>query len=90
VNQTYQDSIVLINTDGWCALHCRRIKVVAEPEVPLDFPFSLLPALEEGFFSDVTIIADNGKEVLTKHCSNNFIPGTKKKSRCSFTSTAPF
>lgn len=62
VNQTYQDSIVLINTDGWCALHCRRIKVV-EPEVPLDFPFSVLPALEEGFFSDVTIKADNGKEV---------------------------
>jgi hypothetical protein len=66
VNQTYQDSIVLINTDGWCALHCRRIKVIAEPEVvPLDFPFSMLPALEEGFFSDVTITADNGKEVLS-------------------------
>jgi hypothetical protein len=55
----------LINTDGWCALHCRRIKVIAEPEVPLDFPFSMLPALEEGFFSDVTIAADNGKEVYT-------------------------
>jgi hypothetical protein len=54
---------VLINTDGWCALHCRRIKNIAEPEVPLDFPFSMLPALEEGFFSDVTIAAENGKEV---------------------------
>jgi hypothetical protein len=53
---------MLLTCEGWCLLQCRRLAGV-EPEVPLDFPFSLLPALEEGFFSDVTIRADNNKKV---------------------------
>lgn len=32
-------------------------------------PYSLLPALQEGFFSDITIKAGNGKKVYLCSCS---------------------
>lgn len=48
-------------------LYCKRVK-----EDPSDqdssIPFSLLPALEDGYFSDIKIIAYNNKEFKVHSC----------------------
>ncbi|XP_075557795.1 uncharacterized protein LOC142589950 isoform X1 [Dermacentor variabilis] len=53
-----EDGINLIY-EGWCVLQCVKL---AEKEVGWDEPFSYLPALEEGYFSDAVITAKGGKE----------------------------
>lgn len=50
-----------LTCEGWYHLQCKRI-VKNEPDNP-DSPFSLLPALEDGYFSDLTITAMNNKQV---------------------------
>lgn len=42
-------------------LHCKRVQDDPTDD-PLDSPFSLLPALEDGYFSDIKITASNGKQ----------------------------
>lgn len=43
-------------------LHCKRCN--DESEVNYNVPyFTLLPALEDGYFSDITITASNSKQV---------------------------
>ncbi|KAK4876099.1 hypothetical protein RN001_012521 [Aquatica leii] len=55
-----RDSVVL-TCEGWCMLHCKRIQ--EEPnDYALNTTFSLLPALEDGYFSDIKIIAANNKQ----------------------------
>ena len=56
-----QDMMVLM-CEGWCQLHCKRV-AASDPEPPIDSSFSLLPALEDGYFSDLSITASNSKQV---------------------------
>jgi hypothetical protein len=49
--------MMLLTFEGWCMLQCQQT-VPLHP--PLDFPFSLLPALAEGYFSDLEVAG--GKE----------------------------
>lgn len=61
----------MLTCEGWCTLKCKRVK--DEPlEQNFNSPFSLLPALEDGYFSDITISAANGKEVSFILIFNNF------------------
>ncbi|XP_059480539.1 uncharacterized protein LOC132199661 [Neocloeon triangulifer] len=53
--------------EDWCTLYCQRL-TVSQPKAPTDFPFSLLSALNEGFFSDVTIEAENHKTFQAHSC----------------------
>lgn len=62
VDQPESPDQMLMTCEGWCLLHCRR-KPTSEPSEVLDAPFSLLPALEDGYFSDLAIVASNNKKV---------------------------
>lgn len=44
--------MMLLTFEGWCMLQCHQIPT-SKP--PLDFPFSFLPALAEGYFSDLRL-----------------------------------
>lgn len=48
--------------EGWCIINCQRIYEANMTSA--DTPFSLLSALENGCFFDLTIVADNKKEVI--------------------------
>jgi hypothetical protein len=54
--------MMLLKCEDWCLLHCKRV-VAPDPEPPIDSSFSLLPALEDGYFSDLSITASNNKQV---------------------------
>ncbi|XP_054713392.1 uncharacterized protein LOC129222828 [Uloborus diversus] len=58
VDQPKEDTIRL-TYEGWCILQCER---VSSANAKHYLPFSFLCALEEGYFSDLRIIANNGKE----------------------------
>lgn len=48
-------------------LHCKRVQ--EEPvEKNFDSRFSLLPALEDGYFSDIKLVASNNKEFMIHSC----------------------
>ncbi|XP_047118625.1 uncharacterized protein LOC124799129 [Schistocerca piceifrons] len=64
-----QDTMVL-TCDAWCMLRCKRV-VESDPDPPGDAPFSLLPALEDGYFSDVSITASNGRIFAAHSCVLN-------------------
>lgn len=53
---------MLMKCDGWCLLHCKRV-LPSDPMPAADAPFSLLPALEDSYFSDLSITAGNNKKV---------------------------
>ncbi|GLV35944.1 uncharacterized protein CBL_09838 [Carabus blaptoides fortunei] len=55
-----RDSVVL-SCEGWCMVQCKR---VTEDQIePVINPvFSLLPALEDGYFHDLIILAANKKQ----------------------------
>ncbi|XP_074026270.1 uncharacterized protein isoform X2 [Leptinotarsa decemlineata] len=56
----FKDSVSL-SCEGLCTIHC--IKVADEvPSNNLTSLFSLLPALEDGYFSDITIRSSNSRE----------------------------
>ncbi|KAL3270189.1 hypothetical protein HHI36_009246 [Cryptolaemus montrouzieri] len=58
-----KDSVVL-SSEGLYTLHCKRIpEEISEDNYQV--PFSLLTALEEGYFSDVVIISKNKKQFYT-------------------------
>lgn len=60
--------IVVLTCEGWCMLQCKRVS--EEPSEPFINPtFSLLPALEDGYFSDLTITAANKKQVFVTFSS---------------------
>jgi hypothetical protein len=54
--------MMVLMCEGWCQLHCKRV-AASDPEPPIDSSFSLLPALEDGYFSDLSITASNSKQV---------------------------
>ncbi|KAJ8913824.1 hypothetical protein NQ315_003733 [Exocentrus adspersus] len=56
---------VTLTCEGLCVLHCTRCKDEAssETEASCSVPyFTLLSALEDGYFSDITITASNNKQ----------------------------
>lgn len=56
-----------LSCDGWYTLLCRRVK--EEQSVGQDVPFTLISALQEGFFTDAFVKSCEGHKVQT----NNFI-----------------
>ncbi|XP_044754508.1 uncharacterized protein LOC123313618 [Coccinella septempunctata] len=52
---------VILRAEGLYTLYCKRVPDEISEE-KYQIPFSLLPALEEGFFSDVTLFSANKKE----------------------------
>lgn len=58
---------IIIISEGWCSLRCKRLDDV-HPEDPIELPFSLLPALEDSYFSDLTITASNNKQFHVHTC----------------------
>lgn len=44
--------MMLLTFEGWCMLQCHQIPT---NKPPLDFPFSLLPALTDSYFSDMIL-----------------------------------
>ncbi|RZF40536.1 hypothetical protein LSTR_LSTR000415 [Laodelphax striatellus] len=53
--------------EGWCTLQCKLVNT-AELNQISEAPFSLLPALEDGYFSDLTITASNSKKFDVHTC----------------------
>ncbi|XP_071544090.1 uncharacterized protein [Panulirus ornatus] len=51
--------LMLLTYDGWFMLQCEKLST---PEIAPDLPYSLLPALSDGYFSDVTITAKSGRK----------------------------
>jgi len=49
---------MLLTFEGWIMLQCQQIKNIY---VPIDSPFSLLPAFSEGFFSDLALTTTSTK-----------------------------
>ncbi|CAG9817046.1 unnamed protein product [Phaedon cochleariae] len=52
---------VTLTCEGFCTLHCIKVKDESS-EVDYSAPFTLLPALEDGYFSDVIIMSSNRKQ----------------------------
>lgn len=52
---------LVLSFDSWVILSCKRL--VASDKNSLDNPFTLAPALEEGYFSDLEICAAGGQKV---------------------------
>ncbi|KAJ8954724.1 hypothetical protein NQ318_011417 [Aromia moschata] len=52
---------VVLTCDGLCTLHCVRANDNS-PDEAYNIPFTLLPALEDGYFSDITITSSNNKQ----------------------------
>lgn len=48
-------------------LHCKRVQEDPNEE-NFDSRFSLLPALEDGYFSDIKLVASNNKEFKVHSC----------------------
>ncbi|XP_042857277.1 uncharacterized protein LOC122243695 [Penaeus japonicus] len=51
--------LMLLTYDGWFMLQCEKLST---PDVAPDLPYSLLPALSDGYFSDITITARSGRK----------------------------
>lgn len=58
---------VTLTCEEWGMLHCKRIQEDPNEE-NFDSPFSLLPALEDGYFSDIKLVASNNKEFKIHLC----------------------
>lgn len=67
VDQPESSDQMLMQCDGWCLLHCKRVPPT-DPLPASDAPFSLLPALEDGYFSDLSITASNNKKFAVHSC----------------------
>ncbi|WAQ95761.1 hypothetical protein MAR_028451 [Mya arenaria] len=53
------DDLMLLTYERCCMLQCQKI---SSPDPKDDIPYSFLGALEEGFFSDLTITGESGKD----------------------------
>ncbi|XP_069165667.1 LOW QUALITY PROTEIN: uncharacterized protein [Procambarus clarkii] len=51
--------LMLLTYDGWFMLQCEKLST---PEIAPDLPYSLLPALSDGYFSDIIITAKSGRK----------------------------
>ncbi|XP_044732009.1 uncharacterized protein LOC123294888 [Chrysoperla carnea] len=62
----WSDSMIMM-CEGWCVLNCKRVNE-DNSQTCTDVPFSLLPALEDGYFSDLCISSDNNKKFQVHTC----------------------
>ncbi|XP_017785530.1 PREDICTED: uncharacterized protein LOC108568763 isoform X2 [Nicrophorus vespilloides] len=60
--------------EGWCVLDCKRIADICTDD-GTNRPFSLLQALEEGYFSDLTLTAANLKQFKVHRCILRLLGG---------------
>ncbi|XP_066973665.1 uncharacterized protein [Macrobrachium rosenbergii] len=51
--------LMLLTYDGWFMLQCEKL---SSPDVVPDLPYSLLPALTDGYFHDVVITSRSGRK----------------------------
>lgn len=64
--------------ENWCILNCIWVKN-GFVDTHCNIPFTLLPALDEGYFSDLVVISDNDKAfsvhsiILQLHCANEIL-----------------
>ncbi|XP_077301228.1 uncharacterized protein LOC143921733 [Arctopsyche grandis] len=54
---------LVLNCEGWCTLHCNRYNNIDLDFIPIE-DYSFLTAVEEGFFSDITIETKDHKQFL--------------------------
>lgn len=54
---------MVLTCEGLCILHCTRVD---EDKIDhnINIPFSILPALEDGYFSDTILMSANNKQVI--------------------------
>ncbi|CAL4114149.1 unnamed protein product, partial [Meganyctiphanes norvegica] len=50
--------LMLLTYDGWFMLQCEKLHT---PDTQVDLTYSLLPALQDGYFSDLTLTAATGR-----------------------------
>ncbi|CAG2062640.1 unnamed protein product [Timema podura] len=74
-----QDTM-LLSCESWCLLQCRRV-FSGEFNSPVLSTFSLLPALEEGYFSDLTITAANNKQEVVLRVLHYSLSSGRMESR---------
>ena len=55
--------LLVLKCDNWCILQCKRINDETIEE-NVCTSFTLLPALEDGYFSDVELVSANNKQVI--------------------------
>ncbi|XP_065345605.1 uncharacterized protein LOC135943121 isoform X1 [Cloeon dipterum] len=67
VSSNDSENCLYLACEDWCSFHCLKV-ISCQQKSPADVPFSLLSALNEGFFSDVSIDAANGKTFQAHSC----------------------
>ncbi|XP_039292547.1 uncharacterized protein LOC111055920 [Nilaparvata lugens] len=67
VIQMNSNFIRMSEIDGWCTLVCKCVNAADVNKIS-ETPFTLLPALEDGYFSDLTITASNSKKFDVHTC----------------------
>ncbi len=68
---------MILSFESCIILTCKR--VIINHHTHLDFPFSLLPALEDGYFSDFELCTANGQKVRSAHINSIYIKREKVK-----------
>ena len=56
---------MILSFDSWIIITCKR--KLSSHQINLDNTFTLYPALEDGYFSDLEIRASNGQTVSVTH-----------------------
>ncbi|CAG7666507.1 unnamed protein product [Allacma fusca] len=56
VDRPVSRDMMRLTFEGWCILNCQQVSA-SQPQ--LDFSYSLLTALTEGFFSDIDLVLDS-------------------------------
>ncbi|KAK4323489.1 hypothetical protein Pmani_005804 [Petrolisthes manimaculis] len=78
--------LMLLTYDGWFMLQCEKLNM---PEVAPDLSYSLLPALSDGYFSDITIISKSGRKVeVHSIVLESSMPGLAWESLCGLEDAA--
>lgn len=56
-----------MNGESSYIMYCRKVDSIHTEDL-IELPFSLLPALEDSYFSDLSIVASNNREFLVHTC----------------------
>lgn len=62
---------MLLTFQGWCILQCQLVMPVRPP---VDFPFSFLQALTDGYFADLELMEDKVGPALPDSCLTSTAP----------------
>jgi len=63
--------IMLLTFQGWCVLQCKHVMSLSPP---VDFPFSFLQALTEGYFADLELVNGELGNASPDSCLNSSNP----------------